>query len=83
MEKVLYNSDNYFTFNGKDYRIMDDDRFKAKVERDLVVCPKCVSRNFTERECKQLGDGSRCQPCYRDGLDCGWARDENGQLIRP
>ncbi|KAF2998265.1 hypothetical protein E8E13_006577 [Curvularia kusanoi] len=50
IEKVLYNSDDYFTFNGKDYRIMDDDRFKAKVERDLLICPKCTGRGFTERE---------------------------------
>lgn len=83
VEKLLYDSDDYFTFNGKDYRVMDDERFKAKVERDLLVCPKCVARGFTERECKQLGDGSHCQPCFRDGLGCGWARDDNGQLVRP
>ena len=83
VERMMYNSDDYFTFNGKDYRVLDDDRFQAKVERDLLVCPKCVTRGFTERECKQLGDGSRCQPCYRDGMECGWARDENGQLVRP
>lgn len=83
IETPLYNSDNYYTFDGKDYRVLDDDRFKAKVERDLTVCPKCERRGFTERECKQLGDGSRCQPCYRDGLECGWARDANGQLARP
>lgn len=83
IEKMLYNSDDYFTFNGKDYRVLDDDRYQAKVERDLLVCPKCESRDFTERECKQLGDGSRCQPCFRDGLDCEWARDKNGQLARP
>ncbi len=80
VEKMMYNSDDYYTFNGKDYRVLDDDRYQAKVERGLVVCPKCVSRGFTERECKQLGDGSRCQPCYRDGLECGWARDQHGQL---
>ncbi|KAF2621972.1 hypothetical protein BU25DRAFT_378677 [Macroventuria anomochaeta] len=83
VEQMLYDSDDYFTFNGKDYRVLDDDGFSEKVEKDLLVCPKCVSRGFTERECKQLGDGSRCQPCYRDGLECGWARDEAGKLAKP
>lgn len=83
VEMELYNSDDYFTFNGRDYRVLDDDRFKAKFERDLMVCPTCESKGWTERECKQLGGGSRCQPCFRDGVGCGWARDQNGQLVRP
>jgi hypothetical protein len=83
VERTLYNSDDYYTFNGRDYRVLDDERFKAKVERDLMVCPKCEGRGYTERECKQLGDGARCQPCFRDGIECGWARDANGQLVRP
>ncbi|KAJ4384985.1 hypothetical protein N0V86_000590 [Didymella sp. IMI 355093] len=83
VEMTLYNSDDYYTFNGRDYRVLDDERFKAKVERDLMVCPKCEGRGYTERECKQLGDGARCQPCFRDGIECGWARDANGQLVRP
>lgn len=83
VEVELYNSDDYYTLNGRDYRVLDDERHKAKVERDLMVCPKCESRGWSERQCKQLGDGSRCQPCFRDGVECGWARDENGQLMRP
>lgn len=83
VEKTLYDSDYYWEFNGKDYRILDDDRFTAKVERDLLVCPKCVTRGLDVRHCKQLGDGSRCQPCFKAGLECGWVRDKNGQIVRP
>jgi hypothetical protein len=83
VEQIMYDSDNYWTFNDKYYRIVDDETFREKVDKDLVVCPKCVSRGLTERECKQLGDGSRCQPCYRSGLNCGWARNESGQIVRP
>lgn len=82
-ERMLYDSDDYYMFNGRDYRVLDDERWKAKVERELLVCPRCESRGWSERQCKQLGDGSRCQPCFRDGVECGWARDENGQLVKP
>ena len=83
VEQVMYDSDDYWTFDGRDYRVIDDDKFREKVERDVLVCPRCERRGFTERECKQLGDGSRCQPCYRAHLDCGWVRDENGRIMRP
>lgn len=83
VEHVMYNSDDYWTFNGKNYQVVDDEKFREKVEKDLLVCPRCVSRGLTEKECKHLGDGSRCQPCHRARIDCGWARDENGQIVRP
>ena len=83
IEQTIYDSDNYWTFNGKNYQIIDDDRFKEKADKGLLVCPRCVSRGLTEKECKHLGDGSRCLPCHRAGQDCGWARDENGQIARP
>lgn len=83
VELIIYDSDDYWTFSGKDYRVVDDQRWLEKVERDLLVCPTCAGRGLSERECKQLGDGSRCQPCYRKGLDCGWARDESGRIVRP
>lgn len=83
VEKDIYDSDDYWTFNGREYRVIDDERFREKVERDLLVCPRCELRGLTQRECKQLEDGSRCQPCYRASLSCGWARDKDGRIMRP
>lgn len=83
IEQIIYDSDDFWTFNGKNFRLIDDDKFREKAEKDLLVCPRCVNRELTERECKHMGDGSRCLPCHRAGQDCGWARDENGQIMRP
>ncbi|KAF9697909.1 hypothetical protein EKO04_004017 [Ascochyta lentis] len=83
IERTIYDSDDYWTFNGKYYQVIDDETFGEKEDKGLLVCPTCISRSLPERGCKQLGDGGRCQPCYKAGLDCGWARDEDGHIIRP
>lgn len=83
IEQNIYDSDNYWTFDGKDYRVLDDARFREKADKDLLVCPRCVRQGLTEKKCKPLADGSRCQPCYRAGVTCGWSIDENGQIVRP
>lgn len=84
VEELMYTSDDFWRFNGINYRIMDDENWRDELKKGkkLVVCKRCRSRGLGVDECRSLGDGSACIPCKGTGLGvCEWDRDESGELV--
>jgi hypothetical protein len=84
VEELMYNSDDFWRFNGISYRIMDDERWRDELKKGkkLFVCNRCRNRGLGVDECLNLGDGSACIPCRGTSLQtCTWERDENGELV--
>ncbi|KAI4712759.1 hypothetical protein J4E89_003028 [Alternaria sp. Ai002NY15] len=84
VEELMYTSDDFWRFNGINYRIMDDENWRDELKKGkkLVVCKRCRSRGLGVDECRSLGDGSACIPCKGTGLGvCEWERDESGELV--
>lgn len=83
-EEIMYDSDDFWRFNGIDYQVMDDEnlRRELKEKSKLYVCLACRKRGFGVDECMNLGDGSACLPCRRlHPAGCKWERDEQGQMV--
>jgi hypothetical protein len=84
VEEMMYDSDDFWRFNGINYRIMDDEQFRDELKKGkkLPVCLRCRKRGDGVDECINLGDGSPCLPCRQASLQvCSWERDENGELV--
>jgi hypothetical protein len=84
VEELMYTSDDFWCFNGVNYRIMDDENWRNELRKGkkLAVCKRCRSRGLGVNECRSLGDGSACMPCKgNDWGACEWERDDKGDLI--
>lgn len=82
IDEIMYDSDNYWRFNGIDYQAMDDSQLRKELreERKLFVCIRCTKSGLGVDQCLNLGDGSTCLPCANLG-GCSYLRDENGQMV--
>jgi hypothetical protein len=84
VEELMYDSDDFWRFNGINYRIMDDEQFRDELKKGkkLPVCLRCRKRGYGVDECMNLGDGSACLPCRQASLQvCSWERDDDGELV--
>ncbi|KAH8723353.1 hypothetical protein GQ44DRAFT_728646 [Phaeosphaeriaceae sp. PMI808] len=77
VEEIMYNSNDYWRFNGIDYQVMDDDQLRAELRRKskLKYCLRCKTRNKVN-ECRSLGNGSACVPCASVLTECRWAIED-------
>jgi hypothetical protein len=75
VEDDMYDSNDYWRFNGIDYQIMDDIQLRAELRGKnlLKTCLRCTNRGV---DCFSPGDGSPCLPCARLSLACNWQSNE-------
>jgi hypothetical protein len=71
VEEGMYDSNDYWRFNGIDYQVMDDQELRAELKGKnlLKTCMRCITRHI---ECTSVGDGSPCVQCLRPNLPCTW-----------
>ena len=84
VEVMMYDSDDYWRFNGIDYRVMDDEQLRDELreKNKLFVCINCRKHGLGVDQCLNLGDGSACLPCRMSHLGgCLYERDENGDMV--
>ncbi|CAN9381961.1 unnamed protein product [Alternaria alternata] len=84
VEELMYTSDDFWRFNGINYRIMDDENWRDELKKGkkLAICKRCKTRGLGVDACRSLGDGSACMPCKTtDWGVCEWERDERGELV--
>jgi hypothetical protein len=83
IEELMYTSDDFWRFNGINYRIMDDENWRDELKKGkkLIVCKRCRSRGLGLDVCRSLGDGSACVPCKDGRGECEWEEDESGELV--
>ncbi|KAF1837696.1 hypothetical protein BDW02DRAFT_595360 [Decorospora gaudefroyi] len=84
VEELMYNSEDFWRFNGINYRMMDDEDFRDGLKRGkkLFICIRCRQMGLGVDQCMNLGDGSPCIPCRGTSLqECTWERDEQGELV--
>ena len=74
IEEDMYDSDDYWRFNGVDHREIDDKvlREERKKRGEILVCMCCDERGVDESLCQRLGVGLCCRPCYGARLECRW-----------
>jgi hypothetical protein len=74
IEQDMYDSDDYWRFNGVDHREIDDKvlREERKKRGEVLVCLCCEERGVEENLCQRLGVGLCCRPCYGARLECRW-----------
>ncbi|EDU40780.1 conserved hypothetical protein [Pyrenophora tritici-repentis Pt-1C-BFP] len=80
VDEIMYDSDDFWRFNGISYRIMDDENLRKEMEEEkkLRPCKTCKRRGFSLDRCRSLGDGSPCEPCrYGSVLSCEWDEVED------
>lgn len=84
VEEMMYDSSDFWRFNGIDYQMIDDEKLRSELreKKQLYVCLTCRQNGSGVDECLNLGDGSACLPCRRTPLrECKWERDESGKLV--
>jgi hypothetical protein len=82
VEEEMYNSDDFWRFNGINYRIMDDESWRNELKKGkkLRVCKACQRRGMGVDDCLSLGDGSACIPCRATSLEaCEWDEHDEGE----
>jgi hypothetical protein len=74
VEEEMYDSTDYWRFNGIDYQVMDDDELRAELKgmKKLKTCLRCATRGLSVDDCRSPGNGSPCLPCLRASLECRW-----------
>lgn len=83
VEEVMYDSNDFWRFNGLDYRFIDDKELRDEMRKkgQLVRCIQCSDRDI--EDCINAGDGSQCKSCLSSARRCGYRRDDDGRLISP
>jgi hypothetical protein len=71
VDESMYDSNDYWRFNGVDYQIMDDLELRAELRGKnlLKTCERCVAQHI---ECISIGNGSPCVQCVRTDVPCTW-----------
>ena len=80
VEEGLYDSDDFWRFNGTDYQVMDDERVREELagRKRQAVCLRCSNLGVAVDECGGLGDGNACLLCARAGSECVWVGSVGG-----
>lgn len=76
VDEKVYDSDDFWRFDGVDYQYMDDLELRERLaEKDMLkVCRRCKRH---DKHCQSLGDGSPCVSCRRAYLRCTWEYDDD------
>jgi hypothetical protein len=74
VEEEMYDSNDYWRFNGIDYQVMDDEQLRAELKgkKKLKTCTPCLMRGLSVDHCRSTGNGASCLPCARSSIDCRW-----------
>jgi hypothetical protein len=74
IEESMYDSDDYWRFNGIDYQVMDDEQLRAELSGKNLLkrCNTCKHRKISLENCRSTGNGSPCLPCTRLTIECRW-----------
>jgi hypothetical protein len=76
VEEQMYDSADYWRFNGIDYQVMDDKHLRAELRGKKVrACAGCTQRGISVTECGVLANESPCLPCALAEMECRWEDD--------
>lgn len=77
VDEEMYDSNDYWRFNGIDYQVMDDEQLRAELKgkNKLRTCTPCLMRGLGVDHCTSTGNGATCVPCARASLECRWDDD--------
>jgi hypothetical protein len=78
VEFQMYDSDDYWRFNGINYQVVDDEQLRAEMKRKkkLKMCRPCGIRGFSIDECRSPANGSPCSSCTMSSIVCEWDKEE-------
>lgn len=69
-EEQFYTSDDFWRFGGYNYRVMDDEEFRAEFEKkEKITCMPCEMNGF---DCFNGGDGEACLHCVLTKRECNY-----------
>ncbi|KAF1848998.1 uncharacterized protein K460DRAFT_404251 [Cucurbitaria berberidis CBS 394.84] len=86
VEEMMYDSDDYWRFNGYDYQTMDDEQLRGdfREQNRLFLCINCREHGLGVDQCLHLGDGSACLPCrIVHARACVYERIANEDTVSP
>ncbi|KAF2832633.1 hypothetical protein CC86DRAFT_313826 [Ophiobolus disseminans] len=73
VDDVMYDSSDYWRFNGIDYRYTDDESLLDQMETNkLGQCEECKRRMRSVADCRILAGETACLPCARHYVPCRW-----------
>jgi hypothetical protein len=77
-EFQMYDSDDYWRFNGINYQVVDDEQLREEMKRKkkLKRCISCEIRGFSIDECRSPANGSPCSLCTMNSIVCEWDEEE-------
>jgi hypothetical protein len=78
VEDSMYDSNDFWRFNGINYRVVDDEQLREEMKRkkQLKRCIACKSRHVSIDECRSPAPGSPCLVCTRFSMVCEWEEDD-------
>jgi hypothetical protein len=79
VEVEMYDSNDYWRFNGINYQVVDDEQLREemKKKKQLKRCIACANRNVSIDECRSPANGSPCLVCTRMSIVCEWEEEED------
>jgi hypothetical protein len=80
VEEPMYDSEDYWRFNGINYQIIDDEVLRNELQgkKKLAACIGCAARDISVTECRSLANETPCLPCVLAQMQCHW-EDESDE----
>jgi hypothetical protein len=80
IEELMYDSNDYWRFNGIDYQIIDDEALQEELQgkkkkKEPPACIGCSTRGIPVLECR-MGGVTPCLPCRLAQLQCHWEEED-------
>jgi hypothetical protein len=79
VEVEMYDSNDYWRFNGINYQVVDDEQLREEMKKKkrLKRCIACANRNVSIDECRSPANGSPCLVCTRMSIVCEWEEEDD------
>jgi hypothetical protein len=79
VEEVMYDSNDYWRFNGIDYQYTDNESLREQMKASkLGPCEACRGRLVPAAECRMLAGETSCLPCALHNTVCHWREEPMG-----
>jgi len=74
VENLMYDSDDYWRFNGINYQVVDDEASRNELQggKKLTACIECTARDISATVCRSLANETPCWPCAISHMQCHW-----------
>ena len=83
VEELMYDSNDYWRFNGIDYQVIDDEALRDELKgKKLSACIECTARHISVAECRSMANETPCLPCALANMQCHWEAEQEEESAK-